>query len=381
MAFDRRQFLGLVGLGSLGLGLPQKSSGHDPILVLVILRGGWDALAVMPRPEDPQWLEARGTFTSVEGAVPLADGFALAQGLAPWKEHFDAGELLPMLAMGLPLLNRSHFAAQDCLETGGPDAHTYKEGWLYRALDTAGCLESAAALSANVPLVLQGERAVTAVKPGGADLQGEALAEKIATLLASDPMIGPALQEGLATRARLAGRTDASKAADAGAQAIHYALQAAGQLPASGSTIMVVEGGGWDTHLRQGAELGRRLNGLREGVGALRVGLGDRWRNTVVAVVSEFGRAVKPNGSNGTDHGAGGLAFLLGGAVAGGKIRGEWPGLSLSDRYEGRDLRPTGDLRALFAGLLIEHLHLPEQAVAAAFPEIQVPMTGLVRQA
>ena len=137
---------------------------------------------------------------------------------------------------------------------------------------------------------------------------------------------------------------------------------------------------GWDTHADQARRLGLLLPALADGVEALARGLGPAWRSTAVLCVTEFGRTAAANGTGGTDHGTGAAAFALGGAIAGGRVLGEWPGLRRAALYEGRDLRPTLDLRAVFAGLLRDHLRLPEAAVDAALPGVR-PLDGLVRTA
>ncbi len=130
---------------------------------------------------------------------------------------------------------------------------------------------------------------------------------------------------------------------------------------ADGPRIAVIEASGWDTHANQGAETGQlanRLAGLDAGVAKLRTGLGEAWEDTVVAIVTEFGRTVRVNGTRGTDHGTAGAAILVGGAVRGGRVLADWPGLAPRALHEGRDLRPTTDLRALFKAVLAEHLGL-----------------------
>ena len=154
---------------------------------------------------------------------------------------------------------------------------------------------------------------------------------------------------------------------------------------ADGPQIAVLEAGGWDTHANQGTasgQLANRIAGLDQSLEALKTGMGEDWRNTVVCVVTEFGRTVHVNGTRGTEHGTGSAALLLGGAVDGGRIIGDWPGLRSGDLYDGRDLYPTTDLRALFKGLLVEHLALDEAAIEKlVFPDSRTarPLTGLVR--
>ena len=150
-----------------------------------------------------------------------------------------------------------------------------------------------------------------------------------------------------------------------------------------GPNIAVLELNGFDTHIRQGTTggaLANRLTNLGEALTALATSLGPAWSKTVVAVVTEFGRTVSPNGSGGTDHGTASVSLLLGGAIKGGRVVADWPGLTRSDLHEGRDLKPTIDSRSIFGGLLHEHLAIPTTYLTeTVFPGAPIPLTGLVR--
>jgi uncharacterized protein (DUF1501 family) len=216
--------------------------------------------------------------------------------------------------------------------------------------------------------------------------------QTIAALYRTDALLGPALAEGLASQAFAdrvmndGGRMNQPPAA--GRQQFVQAAAAAGRLmapAADGARVAALDLGGWDTHANQGAARGRlalALETLAEGLAALRDGLGAAWSKTVVLVATEFGRTVQANGTGGTDHGTGGVAFLLGGAVAGGRVVTDWPGLAQDRLLEGRDLMPTADLRAVAKAVLIGHLGLAPAAVdAQVFPASAAvrPLAGLIR--
>ncbi|MFM2244730.1 MAG: hypothetical protein RL071_804 [Pseudomonadota bacterium] len=380
MRLSRRRLLSLAALGAAGLSLPARAAPDDPRLVLVVLRGALDGLAALPPVGDPALDGLRPEALRPADGPRLDDTFALHPGLAPWRARWAAGELLPLCAVATPLRDRSHFAVQDCLEQGGAVANAHRDGWLYRALAAAGQLDQAAAIGRGPPLVLRGATPVPSIDPGGEDRSDDAIVQAVAALWAEDPALGPAITEALGMRAVTHG--DGAPGGDRGAAAIRGALGGcAGLLVAEGGPrVLSVELSGWDTHADQARRLGLLLPALADGVEALARGLGPAWRSTAVLCVTEFGRTAAANGTGGTDHGTGAAAFALGGAIAGGRVLGEWPGLRRAALYEGRDLRPTLDLRAVFAGLLRDHLRLPEAAVDAALPGVR-PLDGLVRTA
>lgn len=380
MRLSRRRLLALATLGAAGLTLPARAAPADPRLVLVVLRGALDGLTALPPLGDPALSGLRPEALRPSDGPRLDDTFGLHPGLAPWRGRWAAGELLPMCAVATPLRDRSHFAVQDCLEQGGVVANDHRDGWLYRALAAAGQLDRAAAVGRGLPLVLRGATPVPSIDPGGEDRSDDAIVQAVAALWAEDPVLGPAISEALGLRAVTQG--DGAPGGDRGAAGIRAALGGcAGLLVAEGGPrVLSVELGGWDTHADQARRLGLLLPALADGVEALARGLGPAWGSTAVLCVTEFGRTAEVNGTGGTDHGTGAAAFALGGAIQGGRVLGEWPGLRRAALYEGRDLRPTVDLRAVFAGLLRDHLRLPEAAVEAALPGVR-PLDGLVRMA
>jgi uncharacterized protein (DUF1501 family) len=210
--------------------------------------------------------------------------------------------------------------------------------------------------------------------------------QRIADLYSRDEHLGARLQSALATQA-LGADTTSPMSAREGKRNLQPVFEAAGRFLAAehGPRIAVLETTGWDTHANQGAEegtLANRLRTLDEALNAMRVALGDAWKHTAVLVATEFGRTAAINGTRGTDHGTATCALLMGGAVNGGRVIADWPGLNSAALYQGRDLRPTTDLRAVTKGVLCGHLHLSEAQLAqSVFPNSHsvAPMDGLIR--
>lgn len=377
MPWTRRRILGGLAAAPLALSLPRLQAAEPaPRLLLLLLRGGLDGLAAVPVPGDPHWASIRGELDAREGRVDLGGGFALCADLAPLAPLWEAGELLVAHAVATPYRERSHFDGQDCLDNGAATASAARDGWLYRALAAEGKLDGAVALGRSLPLTLRGEQTVACVDPQGEEVEGDPWIDAVASLWADDPLLSPALEQGVRGRGMTGGGGGARglRVSGLSQDAAAIAAMLAG---AEAPMVATVELGGWDTHARQAVELERRLGDLSEGLLTLRRGLGPAWSKTAVVVVSEFGRTARPNGTGGTDHGTAGVALALGGALRGGRVLGDWPGLGPQALWEGRDLRPTTDTRALLAGLLIEHLGFSESSMATAFPGLGAPLRGL----
>ncbi len=376
-----------AGLTLAGSALPLRgSTGGASRFVLLILRGGLDGLAAVPAPGDPEFDRARGGLAEPDtgGGILDLDGFFGLHGrLSGLKRLFDAQELAVVHAVAPPYYGRSHFRAQDVLETGVANPGATTDGWLHRSLallagpEPAG--QQAMAVGAAVPRVLRGAVPVSSWMPDLLPEPDEHVLRKVLDLYRLDPLLGPSLDRALANDARLAGMDPGAARGRAGELAASAA--AAFLSHPQGPRVAVLESGGWDTHANQPGALGNRLAALDELLLALRGGLGRHWQDTVVLVVTEFGRTVAMNGTRGTDHGVGGVALVLGGAVRGGRVFADWPGLSRESRYQGRDLRPTTDLRSLFKAVLVSHLGMDDAGVdARVFPDKRVPLLdGLIR--
>ena len=369
----------LAPLATLRLAHAQPgAAAGGPRFVFVILRGGLDSLSAVPAPGDPAFAAARAALAQFGAApLPLGDGFyALHPNLSGLHAMYGRGELAVVHAVGLPYRQRSHFDAQQVLESGAERPYELTTGWLARA--QARSTSASLALATAVPLVLRGPGSVDTWAPSVLPEPGADLVARLGRMYASDPPLANALERARALH--LDGTLPTPSAASAGGMTgamagpaappapggfVALARRAAEFLnPPAGPQVAVLDLGGWDSHANQANPNGPLANNLRQldaGLAALREGLlaGDAWRRSVVVVATEFGREVAINGTLGTDHGSGGAAFVLGGAVRGGRVIADWPGLAPRERHEGRDLRTTTDLRAVLKGVLADHLQVP----------------------
>ncbi len=373
--------------------LATAAPNPDARLVLIILRGGLDGLAAVPPYADPAYARLRGPIALAkpggEGGVLDLDGtFGLHPALANLHAMYRAREALVLHATATPYRDRSHFDAQNVLEAGSVSPGGADGGWLNRALaalDSAGEAPEAVALADSVPLVLRGELAVSSWSPSRLPVPGDDLLVRVRQLYwAADPALAQSLYDALEVRAIVGDTNEQRMDGRAGVNVAPLAVSAARFLASpAGPRIAVLDAGGWDTHANQGGAQGplaQRLRGLDDGLAALKSELGAHWRETTVLIVTEFGRAAAVNGTRGTDHGTAGCAFVVGGAVAGGRVLADWPGLAASDLHDGRDLRATTDLRALFKGVLHGRFGVGEAALArAVFPgsDAVMPLEGL----
>ena len=364
----RRGFLAAAAAAALGawpaLSLAGRAGPADPRFVLVILRGGMDGLGAAPALGDPAFAAARGPLAGLPApALPLDATLCLHPHLAELHAMFGRGEAAVVQAVGLAYRERSHFDAQQVLESGGTRPYELATGWLGRALAAGG--RKGIALSTAVPLVLRGQAIVDTWAPSASPDPSADLVARLQRMYAGDAPLATTLER--ARTLHLDAPAAVAMAAPGPARPSGFVAlaQRAAEFLAqpAGAQAAVLEIGGWDTHANQANPNGALANGLRQldaGLAALRAGLlaGNAWKRTVVVVASEFGREVAVNGTLGTDHGSGGVAFVLGGPVAGGRVVGDWPGLAKGQRFEGRDLRATTDLRGVLKGVLGDHLQV-----------------------
>lgn len=376
----RRSLLAAAALlpGAPALSLAALPGAGERRFVFVVLRGGLDGLSAAPVPGDPAFAAARGPLadfgafgTSGGSPLPLTGPFALHPLLPQLHAMFGRGEALVVHATGLPYRERSHFDAQQLLESGGTRPYELASGWLGRSIAAGGGALRAVALETAVPLSLRGAPGVDTWAPSVLPEPSPDLVARLARLYAADAPLAQALERAQGLRAEAAMPADGMGGGGGGGrrQAVLLAERAADFLQ-RGTQIAVLELGGWDSHANQAAPNGALSNNLRTLdalLAALRDGLqaNGTWQKTAVLVATEFGREVAVNGTQGTDHGTGGAAFVLGGAVKGGRVLADWPGLAKADRFEGRDLRITTDLRAVQRALLAEHLRVPRAALDA----------------
>ncbi len=420
--YSRRSFIGtslFAGASTLMASrLALANAPTDSRFVFVMLRGALDGLSAVPPVGDPEYSSLRGQIAlakSGEGAaLPLEGPFGLHPALKFLHECYAAKELAVLHAVASPYRERSHFDAQNVLESGDPRPHGSTSGWINRALTAlpAGkAREAGVALGANVPLAMRGPAEVASWSPTKIAALDEATLARITDLYARDPLLSQRLADALesdaiANEAQTAAEAESQDAAMAmtgtkpdtvverdakekrnyNARYAETARAAAGFLKRDdGPRVAMFDTTGWDTHANEGGAQGQlalRLRGLDAAMAALKESLGPVWRHTVVLVATEFGRTAAINGTRGTDHGTGAAAFLLGGAVAGGRVLADWPGLARASLLDSRDLKPTRDLRTVMKGVLRDHLGVPAAALdSKVFPDSAGvrPMDGLVR--
>lgn len=382
-SIPRRRFLAALGgtaMLTLWPGLSPAASGGQTRLVVVLLRGAMDGLHLLPPRDDADYLRARGEL-AVRDAPTLDGSFGLHPKMVFAHALYRDRQLLPLVAVAPPYQRRSHFDAQDCLENGTAAPGGARDGWIGRCIQSMAASEGVA-IAQVMPLAMRGsERAEIWSPPLPRDLP-DALMQQLQPLYAADARLAPVFADAMAVAATEMG--DAQGKNLRGAFRLPDAMAAAAKRMRGpdAARIAFVEDSGWDTHRGQQLALDRKFAELDAGLRAIRDGLADEWSRTAVVVVTEFGRTVATNGSAGTDHGVGGVSLLAGGAVRGGRIGGDWPGLAASALLEGRDLRPTTDMRALFKGLLAGHLAIPESALETRiFPDSRAirPLEGLLR--
>ena len=388
------------------------SAPTDARFVFVLLRGAMDGLSAVPPVGDPDYAGLRGQIAlarSGEGAaLPLEGPFALHPALTFLHRSYAAKELAVLHAVASPYRERSHFDAQNVLESGELRPQGSTSGWMNRALTALPARksrEAGVALGANVPLAMRGPAEVASWSPTKMAALDESTLARLTDLYARDPLLSQRLADALASdaiaiEAQAAAaeegeapttngnvvERDAKEKRNYNARYVETARAAAGFLKRDdGPRVAMFDTTGWDTHANEGGaqgQLAQRLRGLDAALAAMKESLGPVWRHTAVLVATEFGRTAAINGTRGTDHGTGAAAFLLGGAVAGGRVLADWPGLARANLLDSRDLKPTRDLRTVMKGVLRDHLGVPAAALdGSVFPGSATarPMDGLIR--
>jgi uncharacterized protein (DUF1501 family) len=389
---------------AFGVELPRAAKGK--VLICLFQRGAADALNVVVPFGERTYYTQRPSIAIAppsraageRGAIDLDGFFGLHPALAPLKPLWDGGILAPIHAVGSPSATRSHFDAQDYMESGTPDHKGTPDGWLNRYLATAGTCEACAptpfravAMSAQTPRVLQGSAPTVAMnsvaeftvrsggtqaaqlealyRTGSADLihgTGAEMFDAVRMLRAADPQ-----------------RYQPEFGAAYPNSPFGQRLRSIAQLIKAGVGLEIAfaDVGGWDTHVNQGGatgQLAQRLADFGASIAALVTDLGDRMQDVVVLTMSEFGRMARQNGSGGTDHGHAGAMFVIGAGVRAHRVHGTWPGLAPEQLYEGRDLAVTTDFRAVFAE--VARTHLGATKLDALFPGYAVhALPGVLR--
>lgn len=393
--------VGLSRRGVLGLGAglyawamqPRLASAAttDPRLLVVVLRGGADGLSIVAPYGDPAYAKARGELAMTKAQLTVADSvFGLHPALKNFGAMFKAGEAGAIQATCTPLRNRSHFDCQDNLETGLPGlAGTTPTGWINRLLSelpAAAPVRTHGALQiGDAPLIMRGPAPVLGWSPTWFD---PAWATTVAAAQANYDAIDPAYASVFAAGIKTDRLARSAGGSLSGLSGLRLAFTGAGRLlkASAGPRIAVVSAEGWDTHADEGGTTGYIAGALGEldtALGDFKAAIGPtNWARTVVVMVTEFGRTVAVNGTHGSDHGVATVTLLAGGAVAGGKVLGKWPGLAPSQLFEDGNLRPTTDLRAVFKGILQDHLGVGRTLLdTRIFPDSAAvkPFAGLVK--
>jgi uncharacterized protein (DUF1501 family) len=372
------------------------------ILICIFQRGAADALNMIVPHGDASYYAmrptiaiARPTAGAREAAIDLDGFFGLHPALEPLKPLWDRGLLAPIHAVGSPSATRSHFDAQDFMESGTPDRKGTPDGWLNRYLAAEGtCAACAAptpfrgvAFSQTTPRIMQGPAPTVAmasldaftVRATGSDVQRlEALYRT-----GSADLVHGAGQETFDAVKMLRSANPQRYAPAHGAayprSPFGQSLRQIAQLVKAdvGLEVAFADVGGWDTHVNQGGatgQLANRLGDFARGISALVTDLADRMADVTILTMSEFGRMARQNGNGGTDHGHAGAMFVVGGSVEGHRVHGRWPGLAREQLYEGRDLALTTDFRTVFSEIVVGHLGAPD--ATSIFPGFAGP-TGL----
>lgn len=373
----------------------RAKDGRDPRFVTIILRGALDGLATVAPVGDPDYADLHGSIALTRdgphAATPLDSFFALHPSMPEFARMYRDKKAAVMHAVATSYRERSHFDGQDVLESGFPGPGRVQSGWLNRALETLPRGERVAAglaVGPTTPLVLRGAAPTIGWVPPYLPQAADDTAMRLVNLYTHrDPALAAALMQGLQID-KIAAYDEGMKPKPGmnGVGAMRLAAKGAARLMAAddGPRIAALAFDGWDTHANEGGPVGRLaqlLSGLDGALAEFESGLGERWKDTVIVVATEFGRTARINGTSGTDHGTGTVALLAGGAVNGGRVISDWPGLKLANLYENRDLKPTADLRGVIKGVLRDHLGLGERVLAeAVFPDSGAvkPMQGLV---
>ena len=370
---SRRGFLGgaagFMLVSALQSPLPESRNRK---LVVIIARGGMDGISVTPPIGDANYQALRQEIT-VTAPLKLDRDFGLNPSLVNYQKLMLAGQARFAPAVAIPVRERSHFEAQDLLENGGGRLYAAETGWLNRALDATGPARGRGlAVGVDMPLVIRGPVQVGAWNPDEAQTTPNS---RITTILQDlykrDPLLGGALASGIAVQTQTKGvgneRTRQNDLRSFGAS-VAKLMNAPG-----GPNVVSLSQQGFDTHQRQGANTGllaSRLKLLDDFIAGLQENLGPEWNNTMVVVATEFGRTARMNGTGGTDHGTASTVLLAGGAVRRGGIIGDWPTLADNRLFEQRDLAPTLDVRAIFKGVLADHLGVDRAALdTKVFPD------------
>lgn len=373
---DRRDFLRNMcwgGVATFGFPTVSFAQVRQPgRLVFVLLRGGFDGLAAVVPHGDPAYSALRGPLAfDAADLVMLDDVFGLAPGLAALRPFHDDGELVVLHAMAIPYRTRSHFDGQAILETGLDRPVGASDGWLNRLLQIMQGDRSGIAIASGMPRSMTGSHPVQTWSPAQLGVVSDEYLERLAVLYRADGALHGRFEAALQQQDAVGEESMAGGGARRGG--ITPLMRAAARIlrQDTGPNVAAVEFSGWDTHANQGTAggaLDRLLTQLAEGLVAFRSEMEASWSSTTVVVMTEFGRTARPNGTRGTDHGTAGAGFVIGPRIARSAILSDWPGLAAGALYEGRDLKPTLDTRAVLKGVIAGTFDLNANQADRVFP-------------
>jgi len=396
-SLNRRRLLGLSGSLIASAFIPKfarAADGRDPRFIAIILRGAMDGLSAVAPAGDPDYAKLHGDLALQRDGdtpgLPLDSFFLLNPAMTNFARLYQnrQGAIIHAIATGYR--DRSHFDGQDVLESGYGGPGRTDSGWLNRAISALPQGQrvegSSLAVGSIAPLVIRGPAQTLGWAPANLPKTDDDLARRVLDLYQhTDQPLQGLLRAGLTTQQMASGAMMGMDNKDHPSDMVQQARGAARLMAADdGPRIAAMAFDGWDTHENEGGAKGRLFNlltGLDGAIAEFEHGLGSAWSQTTMVVMTEFGRTVRINGTVGTDHGTATVAFLAGGAVNGGRVIADWPGLSDAALYEGRDLKPTTDLRGVIKGLLADQFGLSEQVLAdVIFPDSSAvkPMKNLV---
>lgn len=379
----------------------RAADNRDPRLIVIVLRGALDGLSAVGPVGDPDYAGLHGdialSLTGPHAALPLDGFFAVNPAMPIFARLFKANQAAVVHAAATGYRERSHFDGQDVLESGFAGPGNVATGWLNRTLESLPAGDRVATLGGlavgpSTPLVIRGAAPVLGWAPQSLPAPAGDLAARVLDLYQHrDPVLAVALQKGLdADRMALDDQMGAKSMKPKGgldsAAGMRQAAQGAAKLIAAddGPRVAALAFDGWDTHVNEGGATGRLatlLGGLDGAFEEFEKGLGERWKDTAIVTITEFGRTARINGTVGTDHGTGTVVLLAGGAIKGGRIIADWPGLKPAQLYQQRDLAPTSDVRAVLKGLLADQFGLSAAVLGEkVFPESAAvkPMRDLI---
>jgi uncharacterized protein (DUF1501 family) len=396
---SRRAVIGGVGAFFASAFAPRLGHGsgtRDPRFVVVVLRGALDGLTAVPPIGDPSYKGLRAELAfSVDGpnkALPLDGFFGLHPAMSNFERLYGRREAAVVHASATAYRDRSHFDGQDVLESGYPAPGHTDSGWLNRLLTTlpkgsgvaSGTATRGLAIGSNAPLVIRGSAPVLGWAPATLKPADAELPARLSDLYAhTDPLFARLLSEGIQTGKIASGLDVKARGGPGDPTGMEQMATGAARLLAQpdGPRIAALAFEGWDTHAQELGRLGRLLGGLDGTFAAFEKELGPAWKDTAILVVTEFGRTARVNGTQGTDHGTATVMFLAGGAVRGGRVIADWPGLRANQLRDGRDLSATSDMRAVAKGIAVDLLGASPAALGqTVFPGSQsvAPAQGLI---